>query len=95
VCDAVLKFVGKCELEDAEHKLDSEGRQVHRHGHVTWNGGDKGNEINLDVRPGAVVTAVIGEVDGRFLIWHMTPGEQSRYVVEADNPLVITLRAKC
>lgn len=91
-CKVEIPGAGQCEIQ-GKHDLDSRGWEVHRVGEVTWNG-KRPSEIEIAVRDGAVITAVIGEVDGHFIIWHMKSGAVSPYVITAENPLVITVAAK-
>lgn len=45
----------------------------------------------MRVRDGAVVTTLIGEIDGRLQLWHTNPGNPPK--VERGKPLVIKLVA--
>ena len=93
-CQVEIPGVGQCEVE-GEHELDGRGWPVHRNGPCSWNGKDP-NEINVKVRPGAVITAVIGEVDGHFVIWHTRFGRAAAempVVVEPENPVTIRISA--
>lgn len=47
------------------------------------------NEITVEVRPGSVVTALIGEADGHFLIWHLPRDDNGKPLADVKNGLVI------
>jgi hypothetical protein len=52
---------------------------------------DNQNEIVIKVKPGSVITAVIGEIDGSFSIWHMNPGHPPR--IEEGGELIFRIQA--
>lgn len=88
-CEIEIPGCGRCEI-DGDHPLDGRGWPIHKRGSMTWNG-KRPNEFRVSVRKGAVISAVIGEVDGQFVIWHMAPGKVSPFIVDAENPVTIRI----
>lgn len=81
--------MGRCEVV-GHHDIDGRGWPIHRIGPCSWNGHDP-SIFTMRVRDGAVVTTLIGEIDGRLQLWHTNPGNPPK--VERGKPLVIKLVA--
>jgi hypothetical protein len=89
-CEVYIPGAGRCEIIGSDHEVDSRGRMIHRNGVVTWNGAE--NEIIIKVNEGAAITAIIGEVDGSFSIWHLNPGHPPR--IEDGQELIFRIQAR-